>query len=114
METWLISEAKLYEIRQNKSYVNDLNNLPTNWQIEYLFKAIELLKHGKKLNKEYKHHFLDGKNSGVEDIHIPDPNAYIGFDYSDWMLWYKTDERKKIIHLLRTGSHKYLEGESIN
>lgn len=108
----LINEAKSYQIKGNKTFENDLNNLPENWNTDYLFDAIELLKHGKKLNKEYKHHFLNGRNEGIEDIHIPDPNAYLeGQEYSDWMLWYKTDNRKKIIHLLRTGSHEYLRGE---
>lgn len=106
-----LNEAKHYRIEYSKTFDSDVINLPSEWDLTYLFHAIELLENGKKLNKEYKHHFLNGRNAGIEDIHIPDPNAYIGFDYSDWMLWYRTDEKKKIIYILRTGSHKYLNGE---
>lgn len=107
-------EANHYKIIKTKSFLEDVSNLPNDFQIQSLNTAIELLKDGKSLNKEYDYHVLKGRRAGKICIHIPDSNAYTEDEsgnlnsYSDWQLFFDKDENRRIIVLEETGTHEYL------
>lgn len=113
-----ISESKGYTINDTKMYRNDVLNLPSHFDINYLKEAVELLALGQKLNSEYDYHPLKGRRAGKFCIHIPDPNAYIKDKsgnlntYSDWQLFFDKDENRKVIVLEETGTHKYLRNKA--
>ena len=60
--------------------------------------VIEILASGINIPAKYKNHRLKGNMSDKWDIHIQ----------PDWILLYTKDEKRKIIKLVRTGTHSDL------
>lgn len=68
--------------------------------INELFAVIEVLSHGRKLEKKYKNHKLltNNKYKDCEECHIQ----------PDWLLIYRIINDELILLLLATGSHSDL------
>ena len=66
--------------------------------ISELKTIIKILASGKIIPEKYKNHKLKGNLSNKWDLHIQ----------SDWVLLYTKDEERKIIKLVRTGTHSDL------
>lgn len=109
----MIIEAKnRYRLEFKKNFEIGLQYLENNtlFNLEAIEIVLEMLKQDKKFNKEYKHHYLTGKYKNHECVHIPDSSAMeSGFEFSDWLLVFKRDDKKKIIYIIDTGTHEYIE-----
>jgi mRNA interferase YafQ len=64
-----------------------------HYDLEKLYKVVDILCKGEKLDPKYENHPLHGDKSGKYDLHIE----------SDWVLiYYLTDD---YVYLSRTGTH---------
>jgi len=69
-----------------------------NYNLELLGKVLEILESSGRLPKSYKPHVLSGDYNGYWECHIK----------PDWLLIWKQDDTKKLIDLVRTGTHSDL------
>lgn len=73
-----------YKLAQKRGLNNNLIN-----------EVVRLLASGKKLPPNHKDHLLKGNYIGFRECHIQ----------PDWLLIYLIDNDRKIVNLIRTGSH---------
>lgn len=66
--------------------------------IDLLFKIIDKLSEGEKLDPKYKDHKLSGQFEGKRECHIE----------PDFLLIYQINEKEIILFLVRVGSHAEL------
>jgi len=66
--------------------------------IDLLFKIIDQLSEGEKLDEKYKDHQLTGKYKGKRECHIE----------PDFLLIYEIIKREVVLYLVRVGSHSDL------
>lgn len=66
--------------------------------IDLLFKIVDELSDGKKLDPKYRDHQLSGKYAGKRECHIQ----------PDFLLIYEIREKEIVLLLLRVGSHSDL------
>ena len=71
------------------------------WDVSALDHVIVMLASGIRLPAECRDHKLKGEFSRYRECHINGAN-------SDWVLIYRKDENRLILHLLATGTHREL------
>ncbi|MDO4772412.1 MAG: type II toxin-antitoxin system YafQ family toxin [Bacillota bacterium] len=69
-----------------------------NKNLDELFKVIELLSNGTKLEAKYRDHGLSGNYKGTRECHIE----------ADWLLVYEVKNDILVLMLYRLGSHSEL------
>lgn len=88
-----------YEVKFTTQFKKDLKLAKKqNKDIEKLFKVIELLANGEKLDFKYKDHDLSGNYKGTRECHIE----------PDWLLVYEYQNDVLVLMLYRLGSHSEL------
>lgn len=88
-----------YSIRYTSKFKKDLKLVEKQGKnLDNLFKVIERLSHGEKLEPKYRDHFLTGQYTGFRECHIE----------PDWLLIYEINDTEIILLLSRTGSHSDL------
>ncbi len=86
----------MYEIKPTNQFGKNYKLcLKRNLEIELLDKRIEELHETGTVASIYKPHILHGNFKGVWECHIK----------PDWLLFWKKDEKNRIIILLGTGTH---------
>lgn len=66
--------------------------------LDKLFKAIEILANGDRLDEKYHDHDLTGNYKGVRECHVE----------PDWLLIYEIRDNVLVLMLYRLGSHSEL------
>ena len=88
-----------YEVKFTTQFKKDLKLAKKqNKDIEKLFKIVELLANGEKLDFKYKDHDLSGNYKGTRECHIE----------PDWILVYEYQNDVLVLMLYRLGSHSEL------
>ena len=88
-----------YEVKFTTQFKKDLKHAKKqNKDIEKLFKVVELLANGEKLDFKYKDHDLSGNYKGTRECHIE----------PDWLLVYEYQNDVLVLMLYRLGSHSEL------
>lgn len=88
-----------YEVKFTTQFKKDLKLAKKqNKDIEKLFKIVELLANGEKLDFKYKDHDLSGNYKGTRECHIE----------PDWLLVYEYQNDVLVLMLYRLGSHSEL------
>ena len=88
-----------YEVKFTTQFKKDLKLAKKqNKDIEKLFKVVELLANGEKLDFKYKDHDLSGDYKGTRECHIE----------PDWLLVYEYQNDVLVLMLYRLGSHSEL------
>jgi len=88
-----------YEVKFTTQFKKDLKLAKKqNKDIEKLFKVVELLANGEKLDFKYKDHDLSGNYKGTRECHIE----------PDWLLVYEYQNDVLVLMLYRLGSHSEL------
>ncbi|MDD2565981.1 MAG: type II toxin-antitoxin system YafQ family toxin [Candidatus Gracilibacteria bacterium] len=86
----------LYILKLSSRFKSDYKRFKNNKRfIKEFEKVIDLLENGKKLEKKYHDHNLEGKLSNLRECHI----------FPDILLIYKLSDKELILQLLRVGSH---------
>ena len=89
----------MYEIEYTNHFKKDLKILQKrNFPMQDIKDIIKMLALGSVIPPRYKNHKLKGNLLNKWDLHI----------HPDWILLYTKDEIKKIIKLVRTGTHSDL------
>ena len=84
-----------YDIEFTGSFKKDIKRAK---KLDKLFKVIEIIANGKKLDKKYKDHALKGKYEGSRECHVE----------PDWLLIYEICDDVLMLMLYRVGSHSDL------
>ncbi|WP_455514580.1 type II toxin-antitoxin system YafQ family toxin [Pseudostreptobacillus sp.] len=88
-----------YEVKFTTQFKKDLKLAKKqNKDIEKLFKVVELLANGEKLDFKYKDHDLSGNYKGTRECHIE----------PDWLLVYEYQNDVLVLMLYRLGSYSEL------
>ena len=88
-----------YEVKFTTQFKKDLKLAKKqNKDIEKLFKVVELLANGEKLDFKYKDHDLSGNYKGTRECHI-EPDRLLVYEYQNDVL---------VLMLYRLGSHSEL------
>ena len=88
-----------YEVKFTTQFKKDLKLAKKqNKDIEKLFKVVELLANGEKLDFKYKDHDLSGNYKGTRECHI-EPDRLLVYEYQNDIL---------VLMLYRLGSHSEL------
>lgn len=83
-----------YEVKFTTQFKKDLKLAKKqNKDIEKLFKVVELLANGEKLDFKYKDHDLSGNYKGTRECHIE----------PDWLLVYEYQNDVLVLMLYRLG-----------
>lgn len=69
-----------------------------NYDEEKLWKVVDMIANGKKLDSKYQDHDLIGNYKGCRECHIS----------PDWLLIYEIKESELVLVLTRTGTHSDL------
>lgn len=89
----------MYKIKTTKKFEKDFTKCALrNLDINSLGEVLEMLEHTGKLPRIYKPHFLSGNFKGYSVCHIK----------SDWLLFWRQNNKTKVIELVRTGTHSDL------
>ncbi|MGH1379201.1 MAG: type II toxin-antitoxin system YafQ family toxin [Alphaproteobacteria bacterium] len=89
----------MYEIVRSTKFKRDVKRAQKQQKkMDKLRTVLNLLIEGQDLPVKNKDHFLSGNWSGYRECHIE----------PDWLLIYRTDEKEKLLELVRLGSHSDL------
>ncbi len=89
----------MYEIVRSTKFKRDVKRAQKQQKkMDKLRTVLNLLIEGQSLPVKNKDHFLSGNWSGYRECHIE----------PDWLLIYRTDEKEKLLELVRLGSHSDL------
>lgn len=89
----------MYEIVRSTKFKRDIKRAQKQKKkMDKLRTVLNLLIEGQDLPVKNKDHFLSGNWSGYRECHIE----------PDWLLIYRTDEKEKLLELVRLGSHSDL------
>ncbi len=89
----------MYEIVRSTKFKRDVKRAQKQQKkMDKLRTVLKLLIEGQDLPLKNKDHFLSGNWSGYRECHIE----------PDWLLIYRTDEKEKLLELVRLGSHSDL------
>ena len=88
-----------YDIEFTGSFKKDLKRAKKqNKELDKLFKVIENIANGEKLDEKYRDHALKGKYEGCRECHVE----------PDWLLIYEIYDNILMLMLYRVGSHSDL------
>lgn len=88
-----------YDIEFTGSFKKDIKRAKKqNKDIDKLFKVIENIANGEKLDEKYRDHALKGKYEGSRECHVE----------PDWLLIYEIYDNILMLMLYRVGSHSDL------
>lgn len=91
----------MFEITKTGQFKKDFKLMQKrNYDLSKLESVLNLLITGNKLPAKYKEHPLKNHFKDYLDCHIE----------PDWLLIFKRDEAKKLIILIRTGTHSDIFG----
>ncbi len=89
----------MYEIVRSTKFKRDVKRAQKQQKkMDKLRTVLNLLIEGQDLPVKNKDHFLSGNWSGYRECHIE----------PDWLLIYRTNEKEKLLELVRLGSHSDL------
>lgn len=89
----------IYTVKFTSKFKKDLKLAKKqNKDLDKLYKVIDELSHGNKLDLKYKDHELSGVYKGVRECHIE----------PDWLLIYEYIDNVLVLSLNRLGSHSDL------
>ena len=90
-----------YEIKFTNQFKKDIKLAKKqNKNLDKLFKVIDLLSNGEKLEAKYRDHDLSGNYKGTRECHIE----------PDWLPVYRIEDDRLIIIATETGTHSDLFG----
>ena len=88
-----------YDIEFTGSFKKDIKRAKKqNKELDKLFKVIENIANGEKLDEKYRDHALKGKYEGCRECHVE----------PDWLLIYEICDDVLVLMLYRVGSHSDL------
>ncbi|NMA04865.1 MAG: type II toxin-antitoxin system YafQ family toxin [Acholeplasmataceae bacterium] len=88
-----------YKVKYTTQFKKDLKLAKKqNKDLDKLFRVIEILSEGKKLDQKYKDHELKGDYKGTRECHVE----------PDWLLIYEYVEDVLVLMLYRVGTHSML------
>ena len=91
-----------YEVKFTTQFKKDLKLAQKQHKnLEKLFRAVNVLAEGGKLDARYHDHELSGNYKGTRECHIE----------PDWLLVYEIREQVLVLMLYRLGSHSDLFNE---
>ncbi len=89
----------IYKIKFTSQFKKDLKRAKRqNKPIDEMFKVIEILARGEKLEPKYRDHSLSGNYKNARECHIQ----------PDWLLIYEYIDSVLILSINRVGSHSDL------
>ncbi len=89
----------IYKIKFTSQFKKDLKKAKKqNRPIDEMFKVIDILSRGEKLDSKYRDHALSGNYKNARECHIQ----------PDWLLIYEYIDSVLILSLNRLGSHSDL------
>jgi addiction module toxin, relE/stbE family len=88
-----------YKIAITKKFKKDLKIAKIRgYDLNLIQQVVDTIASGKKLDKKYKDHALNGVYKGCRECHIT----------PDWLLIYELTKEELILYLTRTGTHSDL------
>ena len=89
----------MLSLEYQNQFKKDIKNLiKRKWNMSLLQEVVEMLQIGEPLPEQYMDHALSGNWKDYRDCHVR----------GDWVLIYRIFDDKKILRLVRTGSHSDL------
>ena len=89
----------MLSLEYQNQFKKDIKNLiKRKWNMSLLHEVVEMLQIGEPLPEQYMDHALSGNWKDYRDCHVR----------GDWVLIYRIFYDKKILRLVRTGSHSDL------